>query len=299
MAQDDLKQQIVSFLEGYSIEATPHDAEKLPSFPEVIPAGTSVYMAHPPGVPLNDIVRLAVQLQQLGFNAVPHIISRKLESRDALERALADLSAAGITQALVLGGDEAVPDNPFDSSLEVLRTGLFSQYGFKAVGVAGHPEGSQAIGAERVAEALHGKSEFSKTADFDMRLVTQFGFEPEAVTDWENRTSTSGVTLPIHAGMAGPASVRQLIRFAVLCGIGTSAKLALARSGATANLLRTQAPDGIITHFARHRTENASARIEKAHFFCFGGVLKTAKWANAVIAGQFEMNSKADGFDVK
>lgn len=297
MSPDELKREIISFLDGYSIEATPHDEERIASFPETLRPGTSVYMAHPPGVPLDDIVRLALRLKDLGFNAIPHIISRKLESRDQLERALEALAKGGVTEALVLGGDSAVQNAAFDSSLEVLQTGLFSQYGFRAVGVAGHPEGSKAIGEQRVAEALSGKNEFAKTTDLDVRIVTQFGFDPDAVTSWERDTSASGVDLPVHVGMAGPASVRQLVKFAMMCGIGSSAKMMMTRTGATANLLRSQAPDELITHIARHRASSPDTRLRKAHFFCFGGVVKTAKWANAVLDGRFELNSRATGFD--
>jgi hypothetical protein len=74
MSSDDLKQQIISFLEGHSIEATPHDEKNFESFPDTIAQGTRVYMAHPPGVPLDEIVRLTLRIKELGYNAVPHII---------------------------------------------------------------------------------------------------------------------------------------------------------------------------------------------------------------------------------
>ena len=129
-------------------------------------------------------------------------------------------------------------------------------------------------------------------------MVTQFGFDPEAVTDWEASTTEAGIGLPIHVGMAGPSSLRQLVRFAMRCGIGSSARMMATRTGDMANLLRTKTPDDQITHFARHRLSNPSSRIERAHFFCFGGVLKTAQWANSVVAGRFELNSRGNGFEV-
>ncbi|MBN1237883.1 MAG: methylenetetrahydrofolate reductase [Gammaproteobacteria bacterium] len=299
MSPDELKSAIISYLDGYSIEATPHDEKNFDSFPETLPAGASVYMANLPGVPLDEIVRLTLRLKDLGFNPVPHIVSRKLESREQLERALEALANGGVREALVLGGDSAVQNAAFDSSLEVLETGLFGQYGFTSVGVAGHPEGSKAIGEQRVAQALQGKNEFAKTSDLNVRIVTQFSFNPDAVTSWERETTEAGIELPIHAGFAGPASVRQLVKFAMLCGIGTSARMAVSRSGATANLLRSQAPDDMITHIARHRASHPESRFEKAHFFCFGGVVKTAKWANSVVSGDFDMNRDATGFEVR
>ncbi|HEX7043684.1 MAG TPA: methylenetetrahydrofolate reductase [Burkholderiales bacterium] len=294
---DDLKQAIVSFLTGYSIEATPHDEEKLGEIAETLPPGTATYMAHLPGFSLDDIARLCVRMQSMGLTAVPHIVSRKLESRDQLARALETLAKGGVSEALVIGGDEAAPNAAFDSSLEVLQTGLFDEFGFKHVGVAGHPEGSQAIGPQTT-EILRDKADFAKTAKVKLRVVTQFGFDPEAVTDWEASTSEAGIDLPIHVGMAGPSSLRQLVRFAMRCGIGSSARMVTTRTADIAKLIGTKTPDDQIVHFAKHRLSNPSSRIHRAHFFCFGGVLKTAQWANSVIGGRFELNSRGNGFEV-
>lgn len=298
LSDDELKAAIVSFLDDYSIEATPHDASKLDSFAEALKPGTSVYVAHIPGLPIESVIEFAEQIRARGLSPVPHIIARKLTSEDQLDRALARLQDSGIDQALVVAGDEAVPGARFDSSLEVLQTGLFGRHGFREVGVAGHPEGSNAIGAERVEQALAAKAEFAKSAGFDLRIVTQFGFNPQAVIDWERETSAAGINLPIHVGLPGPASLRQLIRFAMVCGIGNSVNMLKKQGASAANLLKAQAPDRPIIDFARHRSENPASRLVKVHFFAFGGLLKTARWANTVLSGQFRLKDAATGFDV-
>jgi methylenetetrahydrofolate reductase (NADPH) len=298
LSRDELKRAISAFVSGYSIEATPHDVKNAAEFPHALKPGTTIYVAHPPGVAIEAVVEFSGQLKTQGFIPVPHIIARKLESREQLDRALAKCQQLGVDEALAIAGDIAVPNNAFESSLEVLETGLFGHYGFREVGVAGHPEGSKAIGEKRVADALAGKVAFARTAPFKVRFVTQFGFDPDAVTDWEQATRAAGIDLPIHVGMAGPASIKQLVKFAAMCGIGSSARMLATRTGAMANLLRTQAPDELITHLARHRAANPDSRLRRAHFFCFGGVLKTARWANAVLAGNFELNRDATGFTV-
>jgi methylenetetrahydrofolate reductase (NADPH) len=298
VSRDELRSAIVAFVSGYSIEATPHDAKHAAEFPRALKPGTTIYVAHPPAVGIDAVIELSGQLKAQGFVPVPHIIARKLESREQLERVLAGLQKLGVDEALAIAGDIAVPNTAFESSLEVLETGLFGRYGFREVGVAGHPEGSKPIGAKRVAEALAGKAAFARTAPFKVRLVTQFGFDPDALTDWEETTRAAGIGLPIHVGMAGPASLKQLAKFAAMCGIGSSARMLATRTGAMANLLRTQAPDELITHLARHRAAHPDSRLRRAHFFCFGGVLKSARWANAVVAGNFELNREATGFTV-
>lgn len=295
---DALREHVQRFLEDYSIEATTHDNAKFDEIAAELRPGTRVYVAHVPGTPIDDVVDLALRFKDAGFSPVPHIIARKLSSRAQLEHALERLNAGGVDQALCIAGDIAVEDSCFDSSLEVLQTGLFGQYHFSEVGVAGHPEGSKAIGEKRVAEALAGKVEFAKAAPFRMRFVTQFGFDAQAFIDWERETSERGIDLPIHVGVAGPASFRQLARFAVVCGVGASARMLTSRTAATANLLRTKAPDDLIVAFARHRAANPDSRIVCPHFFAFGGVAKSARWANAVREGRIAFNKNESGFDV-
>jgi methylenetetrahydrofolate reductase (NADH) len=299
MANEELHREIVAFARGYSIEITPHDSGKLDDIRAELAPGTPVYVAHPPGVPIDDIVELAGRVQKLGLTATPHVIARKLESAEQLERALARCQELGIHNALCVAGDISADEPAFDSSLEVLQTGLFKKYGFRQVGVAGHPEGSKAIGEARVEEALWGKAAFAVDAGFDVYIATQFGFDPLAFTDWEAATTAKGITLPVHVGMPGPASFRQLAKFAMLCGVGASMRMLTSRTSAMANLLSTQAPDEMVAAIAKHRVANPQSRLQKIHFFAFGGVVKTARWANAVISGRFVLNSQATGFRVE
>lgn len=299
MTNDELSQAIVEFIDGYSIEVTPHDAGKFEEIAAELSPGTAVYVAHPPGMPIDEVVEFAGHIQGRGLTAVPHVIARKLESREQLDKSLADLKGLDVHRALVVAGDIAVENNAFESSLAVLQTGLFSAHGFRQVGVSGHPEGSKAIGQERVEQALQGKNEFAQTTDFKVHITTQFGFDPAAFVSWEEQTSAAGINMPVHVGIAGPASLKQLAKFAMLCGVGASARMLMTRAGATANLLRTQAPDDFITHIARHRASHPDSRLSQAHFFAFGGVAKAARWANAVRSGRFTINKKGTGFDVE
>jgi methylenetetrahydrofolate reductase (NADPH) len=294
----ELKQHIQGFLANYSIETTTHDEAKFDEIVGELKAGTRVYVAHVPGAPIDDVVSLALRFKDSGMNPVPHIIARKLSSREQLEGALKRLQAGGVDEALCIAGDIAVDDNAFDSSLEVLQTGLFGEHGFREVGVAAHPEGSKAIGAERVAEALAGKVEFARTAPFKVRFVTQFGFDADAFIDWEAETSARGIDLPMHVGLAGPASFRQLVKFAAVCGVGASARMLTSRTGAMAELIKTKAPDDMVVAFARHRAANPDTRIYCPHFFAFGGVAKSARWANAVRDGRIKLNKHESGFEV-
>jgi methylenetetrahydrofolate reductase (NADPH) len=203
-----------------------------------------------------------------------------------------------VDRALCVAGDSAVDDNVFDSTLEVLQSGLLQAHGFKRIGIAGHPEGSKAIGDERARQILLDKFAYVADAPFRTYIVTQFGFDHAAFTNWDRETTKMGIDLPVHVGMAGPASLKQLIRFAATCGVGASARMLMKRTGATANLLRRQAPDDLITAFARYNQENPASKLAGAHFFSFGGVVRTGAWANRIVAGKFELNKDAAGFSV-
>jgi methylenetetrahydrofolate reductase (NADPH) len=65
-----------------------------------------------------------------------------------------------------------------------------------------------------------------------------------------------------------------------------------------ADLLRTKAPDDLIVDFARHRAANPGSRIRCPHFFAFGGVAKSARWANAVRDGRIRFDKQESGFEV-
>ena len=290
--------EIQSFLADYSIEATTHDEARFDEIVAELKPGTRVYVAHVPGTPIEDVVRFALRFKDAGFRPVPHIIARKLTSREQLEGALKRLQSGGVDEALCIAGDIAVDNNAFESSLEVLQTGLFGEYGFSEIGIAAHPEGSKAIGEERVAAALAGKAEFAKSAPFRMRFVTQFGFDAEPFFDWEAATSAQGIDLPMHVGLAGPASFKQLVKFAAVCGVGASARMFRTRTAAMTNLLKTKAPDDMVVEFARHRAANSDSRIVGPHFFAFGGVAKCARWANAVRDGRIRFNKSESGFEV-
>ena len=89
-----------------------------------------------------------------------------------------------------------------------------------------------AIGEERAKSALLGKAAYARSSGLNLYFATQFGFDNDAVPRWEAETTAAGVTQPIHVGMPGPASLRQLAKFALVCGIGSSARMLTTRTGA-------------------------------------------------------------------
>ena len=127
-----------------------------------------------------------------------------------------------------------------------------------------------------------------------VHIATQFGFDTAALADFDAGLTARGVTLPVHVGIAGPASLKSLAQFAVMCGIGASFAAILSNPlalGSLKTLVKTV--DEIFPAIVQLREGALEKRIERPHFFAFGGVMKTVEWLEAVRAGRFEIDDDA------
>ncbi len=110
---------------------------------------------------------------------VPHLASRRIRHREALETRIANLAEqGGVSDVLVIGGGLDTPVGPNATTMDLLETGLLDRFGIKDIAVAGHPEGSPDFTEERAIEVLRQKQAFSNRTGVCMRIVTQFGFDP-------------------------------------------------------------------------------------------------------------------------
>lgn len=273
-----------AFLKGYSVEVMPRTAEKVTDFHTMLPRGTRVYIAHIEGTPIQDMVRTAARIAGEGFEVMPHFPARIIKSRTELADWIARYQGeAGITSALLLGGGVTTPAGEFDSSMQMIETGLFDRDGFTRLHVAGHPEGNKDIdvngGDAIVMEALRWKQAFSQRTDATMAITTQFCFEAGPVIDWANRVKAAGVDLPIHIGVAGPAKLQTLIKFAIACGVGPSLRVLQKRAMDVTKLLMPYEPTEFVTDLAAHKAATPGFNIDQVHLFPLGGIKATADWA--------------------
>ncbi|MGR3713717.1 MAG: methylenetetrahydrofolate reductase [Shimia sp.] len=276
--------EMQAFLEGYSIEVMPRTAAKVESFGALLPAGTRVYIAHIDGTPIEDMVATAKRLADEGYNVMPHFPARIIKDDATLENWIAMYQGeAGVKQALMLAGGLAEPHGDFSDSMQLLDTGLFDKAGFERLHVAGHPEGNKDIdptgGTANVDAALQWKQDFSQRSDAKMALATQFAFEAGPIIDWANGVKSAGVDIPIHIGIAGPAKLQTLIKFAIACGVGPSLKVLQKRAMDVSKLLLPYEPTDVLTELAAHKAANPDFNIESVHFFPLGGIKTNANWA--------------------
>ncbi len=293
----DLKSRVVEFARGASTEISTMDEAIIGDLVGVLPKGITVYVAHTPKASLDDVVRVASKVQQLGFRASPHIVARRVESEPALRTALGQLVQAGVEQVLLVAGDREQPVK-YTSTLEVIDTGAIEQSGIKVASVAGHPEGHRHAGPPTLLAALKHKQAWGERTGVKVQIATQFSFDADINCKWAKQLEADGITLPISIGVAGPTPLTKLVKFAVACGVGASLNKVMGNLTAMANLARMAVgPDQMFTAMVRGCEQYGVTRIVRPHLYAFGGVVTTSKWLRQVQDGQFEIGEN-DKFEM-
>ncbi|MGY6697003.1 MAG: methylenetetrahydrofolate reductase [Roseinatronobacter sp.] len=273
--------QVEAFLHGFSLEVMPRTAAKIDDFRSILPAGTRVYIAHIDGTPIEEMVATAARLRAEGMEPMPHFPARSISDKAQLADWLARYDGeAGIREALVLAGGIPEPRGTFDNSMQLLETGLFD--GFQRLHVAGHPEGNRDIAADGghdvILDALRWKQEFAREKNIEMVIVTQFAFEAEPIIDWADGLRRAGIILPVHLGVAGPAKLQTLVKFAIACGVGPSLKVLQKRAKDVSKLLLPFEPTELVAQLAAHKASNPDFAVERLHFFPLGGIKANTDW---------------------
>jgi methylenetetrahydrofolate reductase (NADPH) len=276
--------QMETFLRDYSIEVMPRTAEKVEDFRALLPAGTRVYIAHIEGTPIADMIATAKRLNAEGYKVMPHFPARIIKDRATLADWIARYQGeADVRQALLLAGGVSTPHGEFDSSMQLMETGLFDKAGFERLHVAGHPEGNRDIDPDgsmrNVSAALRWKNDFQSRTDARMAIATQFAFDAGPIIAWADRLAEEGVTLPIHIGIAGPAKLQTLIKFAIACGVGPSLKVLQKRAMDVTKLLLPYEPTDVLAALAAHKAAHPEFNVTNVHFFPLGGIKPNATWA--------------------
>ena len=281
---ENTRSKLANFIDDYSIEVMPRTAAKIRDFSSIIPKQTRVYIAHIEGVSIEEMILTAQNLSAEGFPVMPHFPARIIKDYSTLEKWIKMYKEeAGVEQALVLAGSSNKPLGNFESSMQLLESGLFDKYGFTNLHIAGHPEGSTDIDPDgtykNVEEALKWKQKFSCRTNASMALVTQFSFDAKSIIKWADKIRLLGIDLPIHIGIAGPAKLQTLIKFALACGVGPSIKVLKKRALDVTKLLLPYEPLDILKELAVYKASNPNFNLTKVHFFPLGGIQATAEWA--------------------
>jgi methylenetetrahydrofolate reductase (NADPH) len=295
--ESDTVDGICAFLSDFSVEVTRPKLADLEAIRDSAGAGTRVYVSAIPTRPSADLVEQSAMARKCGLEPIPHIAIRNYTSRDELSALIGRLSEeAGVRRVLIISGDRSDSAGPFTASLEIIESGILQQYGITHVSIAGHPDGHPVVADDVMHRALVAKIEAAEQSGLQTDIVTQFGFDANGITRWVMKMRDLGIEAPIRIGLAGPTNLTTLLKYAQRCGVKASIGGITKHAGLVKNLFGVSAPDAVVRVLAG---ENATGSLGTVavHYFSFGGVAATSKWAAHAAQGRITL--EGDGFSVE
>jgi methylenetetrahydrofolate reductase (NADPH) len=248
----------------WSMEILPQNISELSLIPEFV---NEVYITMIPGVDCRDTIEAANVIQTKGKQAIPHIAARSFSSPEVLKKCLSVLQDAGIKKVLLIGGGVPEPTGKYASVMDLLKTGLFAEYGINSFDFAGHPEGNP--DDPKSEYHMLEKLQWTKEHEFSSRIVTQWSLDAKKTNNWISDLREKGVSNPIHIGVPGPSTVKTLIRFAKVCGVKASTQVLRKQGLNISKLMFVNKPDKIISKLSGY---------DQLHLYPFGGIAKSAAW---------------------
>lgn len=274
------------FARDFSIEATRPTFAELAELAGILGNTAPIYLSSVPAQSYVELAEIAARVRSLGLEPIAHLSARRLASADDLKEFLKRVRGqADMRRLLVIAGDNGEAAGPFKDALAVITSGILREAGIEEIGIAGYPEGHSHIPAQAIEAALAAKIAATKSADLRLHIVSQFSFQPQAILDWLKRLRAGGVDVPVKVGMAGPTSLPALLRYAKRCGVRSSVQGLM--SGA-ASALVGQLGSGAVGPDRIVETLRAAAGLGDIapHYFSFGGVVKTARYARDTAEGR-------------
>jgi methylenetetrahydrofolate reductase (NADPH) len=285
---------ISTLLGGFSLEATFPKQEEIDGLKRTLPAGTRIYLSCLPNRLPEKLIDSAILVRRAGFDPVPHLTARAYPDLQSFGRVLDGLTKeAGVRSALVIAGDRDDQAGPFAGALDLIESGALEASGIQEIDIAGYPDGHPKIGDDLLARSMTQKLDAAAKHGLRVNITTQFCLDSNQIIAWLRRVRGEGVNVPLRVGVAGPTTMRSLMKFALRCGVRASLKGVF--NPKALQLFGEAAPDGIIRALAESpdRPEFGAVTI---HFFSFGGIVQTAEWADATSKGRIVPN--ATGFSV-
>jgi methylenetetrahydrofolate reductase (NADPH) len=282
----DNKANTKALLAKASVEVTGKQIDKVPVLQQHLLPGTKVFIALIDASETELQIAMASALRQAGFEPIPHIPARFVKNAADLDERLKRLAGeANVTNVLALGGGAPEPVGDFHCALQLMQTDLFQKYAIKSVGIAGHPEGNPDItkthGEAMLIKALQEKNAWLQTNHIEGYIATQFVFDAMPVAHWATELKANGITLPIHVGVPGPATIKTLVRYAALCGVGNSARFIRKQALNITKLLSVSEPNEMVSQLAFLHFERPELNIGGAHLYPFGGFDKLFAWTSS------------------
>jgi methylenetetrahydrofolate reductase (NADPH) len=269
-----MNRTVEQLFDGFSFEATVKDVASLGAILHKIMPHKIIAVPYLPAE-TNEVRIAAVAALVLGgFQPMPHFSARRIASEAEFHFLVNGVAKVGAKRCLIIAGDPAQPIGPYAESLTLIESGAFEKAGVNTLGIAGHPEGHSNMSRDETFLVLARKSEAISKRGMKVEIVTQFAFDADAVLRWLKDLRARGIGHPVRLGVAGPASLRTLLRFAALCGVASSASIIAKYGLSLTNLLGSSGPEKLIARLLTElRPEHGEVHL---HFYPFGGTSQNA-----------------------
>lgn len=244
---------------------------------DFLPPGATVSVTASPAKGLEATVALCEQLQARGFRAVPHLSARMVRDRAHLTDLIAQLNAAGIDRAFVVGGDAKEPGD-YPDGLALLRELREIGHSLSEVGIPCYPQGHAFIADGPLLDALRDKARFASY------MTTQMCFDPGAIATWIAARRAEGIDLPVHVGVPGVAEPQKLLAISARLGVADTHRFLVKNVRFVARLVRSGGfyrPDSLLEGIAPHLAD-PRARIVDLHMYTFNAVEATEAWRQSM-----------------
>jgi methylenetetrahydrofolate reductase (NADPH) len=243
-----------------------------------VPAGSTVTVTASPVKGLDPTIELAERLAARGYRVVPHLAARSVLDEVHLADIVARLTAAGVDDVFVPGGDASHPAGPFDGALPLLERLTELGRPFARIGITGYPESHPKISDDVTIQAMWDKRRHASY------IVSNVCFDPAALGRWIHRIRARGVTLPLYVGVAGPAERARLLRMAALAGASESARFITRHPGwiLRFGLPGGYNPDRLLDRAAAVITAPSSG-VVGLHLFTFNQLQPAERWRRAAL----------------
>jgi methylenetetrahydrofolate reductase (NADPH) len=122
------------------------------------------------------------------------------------------------------------------------------------------------------------KNDWIKSAGVQGFIATQFLFDALPVAHWATELRAAGIDLPIHVGVPGPATIKTLVKYAAMCGVGNSARFIRKQAMNVTRLLSVSEPTEFVDQLATLHFDKPELGIAAPHLYPFGGFDKLLGW---------------------
>lgn len=243
---------------------------------EALPADAATTVTASPSHGIEATVDLCEALIARGHEATPHLAADMFRDRAHVAELLDRCRSAGIRSAFVVGGD-AKDRGEIHDGLALIRLMEDLGHPFTSIGVPGYPEGHPAIPSDLLTASLRAKQGHAD------HVTTQMGFDPDAIAMWITRMRSDGITLPVHLGLPGAATLAKLTTVGARIGVAGSVRYLRKHRSLLGHVLkRSFGPDALLESLAPTLADPI-ADVRALHLFTFNQVEETVVWQRRLL----------------